>query len=176
MGKSPSLEFIQELTLVQRRLYAYILTLVPNRAEAEDILQEANMVLCRKSCEYDPKLNFQGWAYRISRYQVMAYLKKRKRENLLISGDIVDLLAEEIEDTSRFDLMRNALSFCMENLTEKSRKVARLRFESNLPLAEIANKLGKPIGTISATLYRIRKNLALCVRKKLAEDEAAETA
>ena len=176
MDDPVSVEFSQQLTLVQRKLYSYILTLVPNRAEAEDILQETNLVLCRKAGEYDVNGNFQGWAFRISRFQVMAYLKKRKRDNLLISGDIVELLAEEVEDLSHFDRMRKSLAYCLETLTEKSREVARLRFEGNLSLADISEKLGRPMGTISATLFRIRQSLAICVRKKSAEEEAAESA
>lgn len=176
MDDPVSVEFSQQLTLIQRKLYSYILTLVPNRAEAEDILQETNLVLCRKAGEYDTDGNFQGWAFRISRFQVMAYLKKRKRDNLLISGDIVELLIDEVEDLTRFDRMRKALAYCLENLTEKSREVARLRFEGSLSLADISKTLGRPMGTISATLFRIRHTLTLCVRQKVAEEEAAESA
>jgi len=176
MDDPVSVEFSQQLTLIQRKLYSYILTLVPNRAEAEDILQETNLVLCRKAGEYDTDGNFQGWAFRISRFQVMAYLKKRKRDNLLISGDIVERLVDEVEDLTHFDRMRRALAYCLENLTGKSREVARLRFEGNLSLADISETLGRPMGTISATLFRIRHTLTLCVRQKVVEDEAAESA
>ena len=53
MSDSVSVEFSQQLTQIQRKLYSYILSLVPNRVEAEDILQESNFVLCRKAKEYD---------------------------------------------------------------------------------------------------------------------------
>ena len=171
-----SVEFSQELTKVQRRLYSYILSLVPNRAEAEDVLQEANLVLCRKAGEYDTDGNFKAWAFRIARYQVMAYLKKRKRANMLFSEDVVELLAEQVEDLTCFDRMRKALAYCLESLTEKSRAIARLRFEGNLSLLDISKQLERPMGTISATLFRIRQTLAVCVRNKVSEDEAAENA
>jgi RNA polymerase sigma-70 factor (ECF subfamily) len=145
MSDTVSVEFSQQLTQIQRKLYSYILSLVPNRAEAEDILQESNFVLCRKAKEYD---------------------KDR----------IVELLAEELEDNSRFEKMRKALSYCLDELGERSRAVARLRFEKNCTLLEIAEKLGRPMGTVSATLYRVRVALAQCVRKKVAEEEAAELA
>ena len=176
MSDSVSVEFSQQLTQIQRKLYSYILSLVPNRAEAEDILQESNFVLCRKAKEYDKDRNFQAWAFRIARYQVMAFLKTRKRSKLIFSEGIVELLAEELEDNSRFEKMRKALSFCLDELSERSRAVARLRFERNCTLLEIAEKLGRPMGTISATLYRVRVALAQCVRKKVAEEEAAELA
>ena len=64
---------------MQRPLYAYILTLLPNRSEAEDILQETNLILCRKAGEYNPEGHFQGWAFNIARYQVMGHISKFKR-------------------------------------------------------------------------------------------------
>ena len=176
MSDSVSVEFSQQLTQIQRKLYSYVLSLVPNRAEAEDILQESNVVLCRKAKEYDKDRNFQAWAFRIARYQVMAYLKNRKRSKLVFSEGIVELLAEEIEDNSRFEKMRKALAFCIDELSERSRSVARLRFEGNCSLLEISEQLGRPMGTVSATLFRVRLFLVQCVRKKVAEEEAAELA
>ena len=95
---------------------------------------------------------------------------------MCFSESIVELFAEELEDKSRFEKMRKALSFCPDELSEKSRAVARLRFERNCTLLEIAERLGRPMGTVSATLYRVRVALAQCVRKKVAEEEAAELA
>ena len=76
MSDTVSVEFSQQLTQIQRKLYSYILSLVPNRTEAQDILQESNFVLCRKAEEYDKDRNFQAWAFRIARYQVMAFFPK----------------------------------------------------------------------------------------------------
>src|ERR687897_879477 len=36
------------ITLHQRRIYSYIYTLVPNRQDADDILQETSLVICEK--------------------------------------------------------------------------------------------------------------------------------
>ena len=88
-------DFSRKLTALQRSLYAYILTLLPNRADAEDVLQETNLILCRKANEYDPKGHFQGWAFQIARYQVMAQITKTKRNRLQFSTEIVETLAAE---------------------------------------------------------------------------------
>lgn len=174
MEEPISIEFSQRLTQIQRRLYGYILTLVPNRSEADDILQETNLVLCRKSGEYDKDGNFDGWAFRIARFQVMAYLKKRKRNRLLLSEDVVELVAEEVEDTTRFDALKKILGHCLEKLTAKSRSVARLRFEKEKSISEIAEETGRPAGTIGTALFRIRQTLSRCVRQRLSEEEVSE--
>src|SRR5207249_11545384 len=49
----------------QRRLYAYILTLLPNRADADDVLQEASLVMWDKFDERAPPSDFTAWGCRI---------------------------------------------------------------------------------------------------------------
>ena len=93
-------EYSRKLTAIQRPLYAYILSLLPNRSDAEDILQETNLILCRKADEYDPNKHFQGWAFRIARYQIMAHMTKAKRSKISFSNELVDAMAEEDFDAS----------------------------------------------------------------------------
>ena len=91
MSDSPiSFEFSQDLTSIQKSLYGYILSLLPNRSDAEDVLQETNLILCKKATEFDPKGHFQGWAFKIARYQVMSHLTKSKRSRLHFSNEIID--------------------------------------------------------------------------------------
>ena len=73
---SVSIEYSQLLTSIQKSLYAFILSLLPNRSEAEDVLQETNLILCQKASEYDEDGHFQGWAFKIARYQVMKHMTK----------------------------------------------------------------------------------------------------
>ena len=48
----PSFEFVQLLTTHQSRMFAYILSLLGNRTQAEDVMQETNAVLWRKAHEF----------------------------------------------------------------------------------------------------------------------------
>lgn len=165
-------DFSRKLTALQRSLYAYILTLLPNRTDAEDVLQETNLILCRKANEYDPEGHFQGWAFQIARYQVMAHITKSKRNRLQFSTDIIETLAAEQIDTKKLALSQKALQLCYELLPEHMKQIASLRFREESHLKDIALKVGRPIGSVSATLHRIRINLTKCVRKKLPLVEA----
>ena len=80
-----SIEYSQKMTSIQKSLYAFILSLIPNRVEAEDILQETNLILCQKAEEYDPNGHFQGWAFKIARFQVMKHQTNRKRSKIHFS-------------------------------------------------------------------------------------------
>tara|TARA_B100001964_G_C14228990_1_gene599087 strand:- start:538 stop:1062 length:525 start_codon:yes stop_codon:yes gene_type:complete len=160
-----SLEFSQLLTQSQRRLYAFILTLIPNRAEAEDILQETNLVLCEKAEEYDPDRHFLAWAFKIARFQTMAHLKTKSRSPLVFQEDLMDKLSDDAESMEGFGSLQRALAHCMEKLTKRNRELIRIRYEKGLTLDETAKKLGKPRGTVSMALYRIRTALWRCVER-----------
>ena len=87
-----SLEYSQKLTSIQKSLYGFILSMVPNRSEAEDILQETNLILCQKANEYDPEGHFQGWAFKIARFQVLKHMTNVKRSKLQFSTEFIDCL------------------------------------------------------------------------------------
>ena len=160
-------EYSRKLTNIQRSLYAYILSILPNRADAEDILQETNLILCKKANEYDPEGHFQGWAFRIARYQVMAHMTKSRRSKICFSNELVESMSEEDFDHQNVQITQRALQLCYDLLPNHMKEIARLRFKEENNLKEIAQIAGRPLGSISATLHRIRKNLMACVQQKL---------
>jgi len=48
-----SAEFVAQITRYQRQLHSFILSMVWNPAEADDVLQETNLVLWEKAAEFD---------------------------------------------------------------------------------------------------------------------------
>src|SRR5438309_8365030 len=69
----------------ERRLYAYILTLLPHRADADDVFQEASLVLWDKFDADHPPLDFAAWGCRIAYFKVLDFSKKRQRSRVLFS-------------------------------------------------------------------------------------------
>jgi len=173
VSKDPvSFEFSQKLVGIQRYLYSFILSLLPNRSDAEDVLQETNLILCQKSKEYKADGNFRSWAFNIARYQVLAHLTKRRRSKVCFSNELVEVLADEELDTKQHHLAQRALQICYGLLPEHMRNIAHMRFKEDAQLKEISIAMKRPIGAISATLFRIRQNLIQCVRQKIPELEA----
>lgn len=172
MSDPISFEFSQLLTQSQRRIYAFILTLIPNRAEAEDILQETNLILCRKAAEYDPDRHFLAWAFKIARFQTMAHMKSKSRSPLVFQEDLMEKLSDDAENLEGFGSLQRALTQCMEKLTKRNRELIRIRYEQGMSLEESAKELGKPKGTVSMALYRIRIALWRCVERTMKEMEA----
>ena len=164
---------IRQISQHQAALLAYILTLHPDRSEAQDILQETNVVLWQKVGEFQAGTNFKAWAFRIAYLQTLAHLKRLKRGNWLgFSSELVETLAKEAEPKlAVFEKRHAALRSCLGKLPPKDREIIRAHYESGLPLADISSRIGRSVGALKQVLFRVRRTLRLCIETKFAEGE-----
>src|SRR6266508_2218769 len=81
-GPTRSKLFLRLFLQNERRLYAYILTLLPNRADADDVLQEASLVMWDKFNERQPPDDFAAWGCRIAYFKVLDFCKKSQRSRV----------------------------------------------------------------------------------------------
>src|ERR1700754_3134100 len=69
----------------ERRLYAYILTLLPNRVDADDVLQETSLVMWDKFDAQSPPTDFTAWGCRIAYFKVLNLYKRTQRSRVQFS-------------------------------------------------------------------------------------------
>src|SRR5215468_5020000 len=103
----------------QRRIYAYVLTLLPNRADADDVFQEASLVLWDKFDHAAPPDDFAAWGCRIAYFKVLDFRKRKQRGRVLFSQQMLERVAEtalEQADALQLDERREALSGCLAKL------------------------------------------------------------
>src|SRR5215468_7592228 len=89
-----SARFLRLFLQNERRLYAYILTLLPNRADADDVLQDASLVMWDKFDDENPPEDFAAWGCRIAYFKVLDFGKKRQRSRIFFSQPLLERLAE----------------------------------------------------------------------------------
>ena len=125
----------------------FILSLVPNWADAEDIAQEVKIRLWKQFDGYDPTKDFGAWARTIARYMVLAFRERQSRQNRLVSSRFVELVAEEAAAISEdLDAEQQALKDCFEKLPEAKRELLYLRYyPGRQTVQEIAAKLGRDL-------------------------------
>lgn len=161
--------FVDRVTSVQQGLFAYILALVPNVNDANDVLQETNLVLWRKREEYREDAAFWPWARTIAHYQVLAHVKRHSRDRLRFGEILMSRLAEEAAASEELsiDVEQAVMGQCIEELLPTRQELVEMRYGSDLRIAEIAQRTGRSPGAVSDALYRIRSQLADCIRNKL---------
>lgn len=163
-------EFVQLMIRSQSRLYAYILSLVADRAAADDVLQETNLRLLRQEAEFTPESDFLAWAISVANYQVLTSRKQRQRERLRFDDELISILADEARQRSALlDDRLTALRGCLAGLDAEQRQMIESR-TAGVSVQQLAEETARPSGSVSQALYRIRKFLAECVRRKLAAE------
>ena len=124
--KSDSEEFVRLLTEAQGPVYGYLLTLIPDRNRARDLLQETNITLWKKAATFEEGTNFNAWACKIAYFHVLSFRRKMAREKLVFDDDILDYIAERNDDRLMQDFTKDrnkALKSCLQKLSEKQRKL-----------------------------------------------------
>ena len=173
MPTAPSAEFISQVTRCQRHLLAFVQTLIWHPADAEDVLQETNLVLWRKVDEFDATRPFMPWAMRIAQLQAMAWLKTRGRAKQRLQETLLETLAAEaIEDTEIIEPRRAALTECMQRLSEDHRVLIARRYEPDGCVQDVADERGSTPKAVSEMLRRIRQHLMTCIENKVRSSKA----
>jgi RNA polymerase sigma-70 factor (ECF subfamily) len=165
--------FVELLTQHQRKLYGFIYTLVPNASDADDLLQETNIVLWNKNHEYKLGTNFMTWACRIALLKAKNFLRTKNRSRLYFNEKLLSELSDmRIDRTEMHAIHSMLLINCLEKLSSESQKLLRLRYDGNHSIQEIAKQLGRPVGSLYNALSQIRLKLWECIRYALREEGA----
>ena len=115
----------------QRRIFAYIHTLVPSRSDAEDILQETSLTICEKFKDFEIGTNFYSWACQIAYWKVRAARKKFATSKVVFNQEVLDVISQTRgEMVEELDHRHGALARCLEKLNDRDRRMVLTRYES----------------------------------------------
>ncbi|MFN7018072.1 MAG: sigma-70 family RNA polymerase sigma factor [Fimbriimonadales bacterium] len=161
--------FEQIMNLYADRLYNYLLRMVGNPADAEDLLQEVFLRAYQGLPNFDGRASLSTWLYRIATNLCIDYQRRRARRVQTVSylaGEDEDGETSEWEfpDMQTPDPMESALNQELQQVVEqaisllspKLRTVLLLYDVEDLSYEEIARVLNIPIGTVKSRLNHAR--------------------
>lgn len=167
----PDDEFVQLFTRAQRPLFLFILSQTGNADIAEEVLQEANVILWAKRDQFEPETNFDAWARRIATYEVLKQRQRKRRNKVQFSDDFLQAVAAEFEaQVPQWERRRDALRKCLEKLGADDRELIQVRYQPGVSGKELAQMLGRPANSVYQSLGRIRRILLDCVQRRLASE------
>lgn len=156
-------------------LFGLIVSILKNREEAEDCLQEVFTQAWEKASQFDAS---RGKVYTflvtmarnkaIDRTRSRAYKDSGKEDHIIndftltLEGEFKNP-HEEMEFTERAKMVRNALN----ELSDKERKVLYVAYFNGMSQSEISEKLDIPLGTVK---YRMRQGM-IKLRDMLVPDD-----
>lgn len=153
---------------------AYILSLLPDFHQAEDVLQQVAVLLVREFDKYDQSRPFLPWALGIARNLT---LKSRRDVARNVEHLLGDALIDQIQDafqeqTDAWGAVRKTLRECLRKQPHKILELLRWRYAYDLKPGDVAVKMGITSATVRVMLHRAREVLRRCIKRN--SDEVIE--
>ena len=163
-------EFVQLLNVAHRRLLAYLVSLLGNLQDAEDVLQRASVTMWKKFEVFESGTDFSAWASTIAFYEARNFQRLNARSRLVFSDYLLETLAEErLHDVEHIDSRHNALSQCLQGLDEPARKLLEAAYLEEGSVVQLAERMGRAPQTLYNKLNSLRRFLFNCVQQRLSE-------
>ncbi|MCD6296824.1 MAG: sigma-70 family RNA polymerase sigma factor [Deltaproteobacteria bacterium] len=160
--------FVHLLTANQHRIYAYILSVLANSSDADDVMQEATTVMLRKFGEFQPGTDFVAWGMTIAHYSILSFKNKQKRTVRLSDEAIKTIETDAGEVLKKSDFRMDSLKQCILKLVMRDRQLIKMRYYHEFSIKSIAERVGMNIRSIYRDFARIHEALLRCIQRKLA--------
>lgn len=138
-------------------VYAYVATMLGDRAAAEDVTALAFERALRGRAGYRPgKGSERAWLFGIARNAALDELRRRRRVVSLLA-EPADLPAASDDEAPRLD--RAVVRAALAALTPRERELIALKFHAGLSNAELARVLGVSESNAGTLLHRTMQQL-----------------
>jgi RNA polymerase sigma-70 factor, ECF subfamily len=136
--------------LHQRAVYSWILRIVRNPAEAEELTVEAFWRIYCARARFDPARGFEPWAHRIATHVAFDRLRLQRPEAELSA----DYAAPIAADPAIRAEIRQGIAQAFSRLPARLRIAAILALVEEIPHKEIATALGISVAAVKVRVFR----------------------
>jgi RNA polymerase sigma-70 factor (ECF subfamily) len=160
--------FMTIIRLYQRKVFVMAYSILRDREDALDAVQETFLRLHQKAGLFKPGSSFQGWLLQMAKnISIDSYRRRRRKKLDWETSRPVEEIPIAVEDRggdSAASDLRSAFSRSVETLAERQRMVFVMRHYNELPFSEISEAMRISIGTAKSLHFKAVQNL----RKRLA--------
>ena len=162
-------EFFDLFMSIQPRLYGYILFLVPNRQDADDIFQDTATVMWEKFDQFERETNFFAWSRQIAMNKIFDYRKKKQRQCMFVSPEQFEFLLTKagiVPDHA--DQAIEVMKDCLDKLSQHEKMLISQHYYNGVSMKGIAEEAGySSMHKLYRTMAKIHRQLLFCVRKTM---------
>jgi RNA polymerase sigma-70 factor (ECF subfamily) len=147
----------------QADVFGLCVRLLHHRQDAEDVTQEVFMRIFRSLKRWDPNRPLKPWVMGIAVNRCRTWILQRGKR-----PELVDYLHETaasgpVDDGSE---LAHEIDLALRELRWEYRTVFLLFHERGLPYEDIADAIGKPMGTVKTWLHRSRLEVLERLRRR----------
>jgi RNA polymerase sigma-70 factor, ECF subfamily len=161
-------QFLRLYLQHQLQIEAYVRSLMPNQADAEEILQDVAAVIWRKFEDFQSGTRFDHWACSVA-HNHMLYFFRRKNREAMVFGDYVQTMIskEVIQQNDLWPERKEALEKCLKQLPGPDRELLQRRYAASATNRSVAKETGRSETSISRALNRIYTMLLDCIQRRI---------
>ena len=162
-------DFMRLFVRHERDLRVFARSLLPNWPAVDDVLQEASVVMWKKLHQLEQEEDFFTWARVIVRYEVLNARRKAARDRLVLSEELLELLANEAMPTTGDELEkeREALNCCLKKMGDEQRQLVFAASMRDGGVKELAEATNRTANSLYKLIGRLRASLRECVHREL---------
>ncbi|MCI0746460.1 MAG: sigma-70 family RNA polymerase sigma factor, partial [Verrucomicrobia subdivision 3 bacterium] len=139
-------QFLSLFLRSEREIFRYVAALVPNVADAEDIVQQAAVALWEKFDAYDPAQPFTPWACRFALNKARQWIERRQRWQALLEGGLAEELAQRREELRPdLEIKLKHLEGCLSKLPDEQRLVVEGYYYRREGIEKLAEASGRSV-------------------------------
>ncbi len=145
----------------QVRLFRFLMRLIRDEAQAEELTNEVFMEVWRNAGRYEGRSQVGTWLLSIARNRAISRL--RKRRELGWDEDAAAEIADEDDDPEVVAQKQDkaaALRRCLDGLSTEHREIVDLVYYQEMSVSEVAEIVGIPENTVKTRLFYARKKLS----------------
>lgn len=139
----------------QEPLWRYCVRLTRDADSAWDVVQETWIAVARGMHRLEDPARFHAWLFSIARRRAADRCRRRSSEEALLEEPVCEEKIDADSQEGRVRLLRLAL----KELSPERRELLALHYVDELGLAEMAEVLDTPVGTIKSRLHHARREL-----------------
>lgn len=163
-ARSDAHAFRQLYKLESSALYGVALRITRQPAMANDVLHDAMLQVWRNAGQFDAaRGSGRAWVLSLVRYRAIDAARRARRETLM--SDPPDLLDPQLDPFERLAETRDGrlLEHCLGRIEDRPRNLVELAFVEGLTHAQVAARVGEPLGTVKSVIRRALAALRSCM-------------
>ena len=158
----------------EREVFRYVAALVPNVADAEDIVQKAAVSLWEKFDSYDASQPFTPWACRFALNKAKQWMERRDIWQALLANGLAEELALRREGLQpELEMRLKRLEGCVGKLPEQQRALLEGYYYRREGIEKLAQSSDRTVAATYKMLQRIRHALQTCIENAASPEGAA---
>lgn len=143
------------------RVYRFILRLVGDPSQAEDLISDVFLDVWRQAHKFEARAQVTTWLLAIARFKALSALRRRKDEGLdeekaAAIEDTADDPEVAVQKKDKSEILRE----CLTALSPDHREIIDLVYYHEKSVEEVAEIVGIPENTVKTRMFYARKKLS----------------